>query len=85
MPGRSIFYEHLSKELIRQIIADGGFQTPKNISDYLKDMFKDVIQEMLEKELALELGYEKSYNLNKNTENRRNGYRKKLLNHNLEI
>ena len=50
---------NLSKELIRQIIADGGFQTPKDIGDYLKDMFKDVIQEMLEKELALELGYEK--------------------------
>ena len=42
---------NLSKELIRQIIADGGFQTPKDIGDYLKDMFKDVIQEMLEKTL----------------------------------
>ena len=59
----------------RQIIADGGFQTPKDIGDYLKDMFKDVIQEMLEKELALELGYEKVDSLNKHTENRRNGYR----------
>ena len=45
---------NLSKELIRQIIADGEFQTPKDIGDYLKDMFKDVIQEMLEKELALD-------------------------------
>ena len=44
MPGRSIFYEHLSKELIRQIIADGGFKTPKDIGDYLKDMLKDIIQ-----------------------------------------
>ena len=41
---------NLSKELIRQIIADGGFQTPKDIGDYLKDMFKDVIQEILEKD-----------------------------------
>ena len=39
----------LSKELIRQIIADGGFQTLKDIGDYLKDMFKDVIQEILNK------------------------------------
>ena len=69
----------LSKELIRQIIADGGFQTPKDIGDYLKDMFKDVIQEMLEKELALELGYEKGDSLNKHTENRRNGYSKKTV------
>ena len=70
---------NLSKELIRQIIADGGFQTPKDIGDYLKDMFKDVIQEMLEKELALELGYEKGDSLNKHTENRRNGYSKKTV------
>ena len=49
----------LSKELIRQIIADEEFSTPNDIGEYLKDMFKDVIQEMLEKELALELGYEK--------------------------
>ena len=70
---------NLSKELIIQIIADGGFQTPKDIGDYLKDMFKDVIQEMLEKELTLELGYEKVDNLNKHTENRRNGYSKKTV------
>ena len=49
----------LSKELIRQIIADGEFSTPNDIGEYLKDMFKDVVQEMLEKELVLELWYEK--------------------------
>ena len=66
---------NLSKELIIQIIADGGFQTPKDIGDYLKDMFKDVIQEILEKELTLELGYEKVDSLNKHTENRRWNFR----------
>ena len=30
---------NLSKELIRQIIADGGFQTLKDIGDYLKDPY----------------------------------------------
>ena len=70
---------NLSKELIIQIIADGGFQTPKDIGDYLKDMFKDVTQEILEKELTLELGYEKVDSLNKHTENRRNGYSKKTV------
>ena len=70
---------NLSKELIRQIIADGEFSTPKDIGEYLKDMFKDVIQEMLEKELALELGYEKGDSQNKNTDNRRNGYSKKTV------
>ena len=53
------FMSKLSKELIRQIIADGEFSTPNDIGEYLKDMFKDVIQEMLEKEIVLELGYEK--------------------------
>ena len=70
---------NLSKDLIRQIIADGAFSTPKDIGDYLKYMFKDVIQEMLEKELALELGYEKGDIKNKNTENRRNGHSKKTV------
>ena len=41
-------------------------------------MLKDIIQEMLEKELALELGYEKGDRQNKNTDNRRNSYSKKL-------
>ena len=68
---------NLSKELIRQIIVDGGFSTPKDIGEYLKDMFKDVIQEMLEKELAIKLAYEKGHRQNKNTDNRRNGYSKK--------
>lgn len=31
---------NLSKELIRQIIADGGFQTLKDRVNYLKDMFR---------------------------------------------
>ena len=30
---------NLLKELIRQIIVDRGFQTPKNIVQYLKDIF----------------------------------------------
>lgn len=76
---------NLNKELIKKIIADREFQTLKDIVDYLKEMFKDVIQEMLEKELVIELRYEKGDSQNKHTENIRNGYSKKLLNHNLEI
>ena len=34
------FMSKLSKELIRQIIADGEFSTPKDIGEYIKDMFK---------------------------------------------
>ena len=35
---------NLSKDLIRQIIADGEFSTPNDIGEYLKDMFKDVMK-----------------------------------------
>ena len=52
------FMNNLSKELIKQTIADGKFSTPKDTGEYQKNMFKDVIQEMLEKELDLELCYE---------------------------
>ncbi len=45
---------NLSKELIKQIIADGSFSNPVDVQNYLKSMFKDVIQEMLEEEMALD-------------------------------
>ncbi len=70
---------NLSKELIKQIIADESFSNPVDIQNYLKSMFKDVIQEMLEEEMALELGYEKGDSHNKTTNNRRNGTSKKTV------
>lgn len=76
---------NLKKELIKEIIADGGFSNSIDIGNYLRDIFKDVLQEMLEQELSSQLGYEKGDSLNKNTSNRRNGHSKKLLNHNTEI
>lgn len=70
---------NLKKELIKEIIADGGFSNSVDIGNYLRDMFKDVLQEMLEQELSSQLGYEKGDSLNKNTSNRRNGYSKKTV------
>lgn len=70
---------NLRKEFVREIIADGKFNNPKDIGDYLKNMFKDVIQEMLEQELSLELGYDKGDSQNKKTDNRRNCHSKKTV------
>lgn len=70
---------NLKKELIKEIIVDGGFSNSVDIENYLRDMFKDVLQEMLEQELSNQLGYEKGDNLNKNTSNRRNWYNKKTV------
>ena len=69
----------LSKELIRQIIADGEFSTPNDIGEYLKDMFKDVLQESLEAEMDEALGYEKYDSISKSIDNSRNGYSKKTV------
>jgi transposase-like protein len=49
----------LSKEVLREMIAEGNLKTAGDLHSYLKDMFKDVLQEMLEAELETELGYSK--------------------------
>ncbi|QIB27073.1 IS256 family transposase [Caloranaerobacter azorensis] len=69
----------LSKEVLRQMISDGGLKTADDLYEYLKDMFKDALQEMLEAELEVELGYAKGDIKNKQTDNRRNGYSEKTF------
>ncbi len=69
----------LPKEVLRQMISDGGLKTADDLYEYLKDMFKDALQEMLEAELEVELGYAKGDRKNKQTDNRRNGYSEKTI------
>lgn len=69
----------LPKELLRQIIADGGLKTAGDLQVYLKEIFKDTLQEMLEAELEMDLGYAKGDRANKDTDNRRNGHSKKKV------
>ena len=69
----------LRKQLVKELISDGGFSKAGDISSYLRDMFKDILQEMLEQEMVSELGYEKGDSQSKNTSNRRNGYSKKTV------
>ncbi|SHJ63899.1 Transposase, Mutator family [Caminicella sporogenes DSM 14501] len=69
----------LPKEVLRQMISEGGLKTADDLYEYLKDMFKDALQEMLEAELEMELGYSKGDRTNKKTDNKRNGYTNKTV------
>ena len=68
----------LTKTVLREMITGGNLKIAYDLYSYLKDMFKDALQEMLEAELEVELGYAKGDKKNKETDNRRNGYTKKL-------
>lgn len=69
----------LSKEVLREMIAQSAAKTPGDIQSYLKEIFKDMIQEMLELEMESKLGYAKNDRESKNTDNRRNGYSNKTV------
>ena len=69
----------LPKEVLREMITGGNLKTAGDLHSYLKDMFKDALQEMLEAELDVELGYSKGDKINKQTDNRRNGYTEKTV------
>lgn len=68
----------LPKELIREIIKKGNFNTAADIQEALKEIMKDFIQESLEAELDNQLGYEK-YTKKNEISNSRNGYSKKKV------
>lgn len=68
----------LPKELIREIVKKGNFNTAADIQEALKELMKEFIQESLETELDNQLGYEK-YGKNDENDNSRNGYSKKKV------
>ena len=68
----------LPKELIREIIKKGNFNSAADIQEALKEIMKDFIQESLEAELDNQLGYEK-YDKKADINNSRNGYSKKKV------
>lgn len=69
----------LPKEFLIQMIKDRNLKTAGELHSYLKNIFKDTLQEMLEAELDIELGYEKGNRINKQIDNRRNGYTQKTV------
>lgn len=68
----------LPKELIREIVKKGNFNSAADIQEALKELMKEFIQESLETELDNQLGYEK-YGKNDEVDNSRNGYFKKKV------
>lgn len=70
---------NLSKEVLRNYIAEQNFQSSGDVLAAMKDMFRDVLQEALEAELDTELGYSKNDVAGNNSGNSRNGSYKKTL------
>ena len=68
----------LPKEVIREIVKKGNFNSAADIQEALKELMKEFIQESLETELDNQLGYEK-YGKNDEIDNSRNGYSKKKV------
>jgi len=69
----------LTKEQIRELIAERNIKTTQDIDLALKEMFADVLQEALEAELDTELGYPKNGSLPEGKTNRRNGHTTKTV------
>ena len=68
----------LPKELIKEIVRKGNFNSAADIQEALKNLMKEFIQESLEAELDSQLGYEK-YEKKEDCDNSRNGYSKKKV------
>jgi putative transposase len=67
------------KNLISQLLATYKPEDAGDVQSMLKDLLGDTLQGMLEGELEEDLGYSKYDYKNKETENRRNGYSKKIV------
>lgn len=70
----------LLDELIREHLAEG--KHPRELLEeggFLKQLTQELVQKCLEAEMDTHLGYEKNERAGKGTENRRNGYSKKVL------
>ena len=69
---------NISKEVLRKYVQEQKFKNSTEVLNAMKEMFKDVLQEALEAEMDLQLGYDK-YNISeKQVQNSRNGYSKRL-------
>lgn len=70
---------NLSKEVLRNYIAEQNFSSSGDVLTAMKEMFRDVLQETLEAEMDEQLGYSKHDVLGNNSGNSRNGSYKKTL------
>ena len=67
------------RELISELLSVANVQSMDDIQELFKETIAEFMQGSLEAELDEELGYEPYDVKNKNTENSRNGHRKKTL------
>jgi len=70
---------NISKEILRNYVAEQNFKNPNDVLAAMKELFKEVLQEALEAEMDTQLGYDKYDVTEKQTLNSRNGYSKKTI------
>jgi Transposase and inactivated derivatives len=70
---------NISKEILRNYVAEQNFKNPNDVLVAMKELFKEVLQEALEAEMDTQLGYDKYDVTEKQTLNSRNGYSKKTI------
>lgn len=68
-----------SAELAKQILENYQPETVEDMQNALKDIFGPMFEAMLKGEMNNHLGYESNDKMEKETENRRNGYGKKKI------
>lgn len=73
----------VDKKMVRKLMAQGKLNSVDDIHEILKEQFGDILKEMLEAEMDEHLGYSKYDSKNKDTENSRNGKRKKTVRSNI--
>ena len=66
-------------DLIKQLLQEYQPKSAADLQNMLKDLLGDTVQNMLESELDNKLGYSKYDYKNKETDNSRNGHRKKIV------
>ena len=66
------------KSFINGLIEHYKPESAQDVKDMLKDLLGDTLQGLLEAEMDDELGYSKYDYANKDTDNSRNGYSKKM-------
>ncbi len=69
----------VTKQQIRQIIADNNLNSITDVYSLLRDSFKDILQELMEAELDASLGYEKNQKGDVPTFNKRKGHSPKTV------
>ncbi len=69
----------VTKDQIRQIIAENNLNSVADVYSLLRDSFKDILQKLMEAELDATPGYQKNQKGDFQTDNKRNRHSTKTL------